>query len=91
MNTNNLSIELMNLQSNVIGLFKPWFSQTYDMVVSNDDGHLKTISIGQLFGLHSTHIEASNGKLVMFDENENLYNLLSNPKKLEEYVKKVTS
>lgn len=91
MDTTNLSIELMHLQSNVIGLFKPWYSQTYEMVVSNDNGHLKTISIGHLFGLNSTHIDASNGKLVMFEDNENLYRLLSNPKKLEEYVKKVTS
>jgi hypothetical protein len=81
----------MHLQTNVIGLFKPWYSQTYDMVVSNDNGYLKTISIGHLFGLQTNHIDASNGKLVMFEDNENLYRLLSSPKKLEEYVNKIKS
>ena len=92
MNTTNLSIELMRLQSNVIGFFKPWYNlNSYEMIVSNDNGHLKTITIGHLFGLQTNHINSSNGKVVMFETGETLYGLLSSPDKLKQYVDKIQS
>lgn len=82
----------MNLQLNVIGFFKSHFRlESYEMIVSNDNGHLKTITIGHLFGLQTNHIEASNGKVVMFENGETLYSLLSSPDKVKQYVNKIQS
>lgn len=80
----NLQKELDNLQDNVIGLFKPTLSSTIEMVVSNEDGLLKCIHIGNLGGMHETHIPASKGKLVMFPDNSTLSKMKCNPYKLQE-------
>ena len=91
MDTSNLSIELYHLQSNVIGLFKHRYSNSFEMVISNDGGFLKTIHIGTLGGLIENHISKTEGKLVLFDAGETLYSLLSNPFKLDNYCRETMS
>lgn len=86
MDTKALSLELYNLQNNVIGVFKPRYSKDYEMVVSNNDGLLKTISIGGLGGLHTTHIPATEGKLALFDNGLTLSDMMKNPFRLKEFM-----
>ena len=73
MNTQPLSKQLGILQDNTIGLFKiRGKDMPLELVVSNENGYLKTVHIGSLGGLITTHILASEGRLVMFGKERNL-------------------
>lgn len=63
---NNLSIALMRVQDQCIGLFKPRFSNTWELVVENTDQQLTCVTVGHLFGLQTLHISASEGVLKLF-------------------------
>ncbi len=74
MNTQILAKQLNILQEKTIGLFKTRGGKDMplELVVSNDNGYLKTVHIGSLGGLITTHIMASEGRLVMFGKERNL-------------------
>ena len=86
----DLSKALNDLQDNVIGLFRHTRSKEYEMVVKNENGWLKTITIGKLGGLHENHIGADQGKIVMFDDGQNLTQMKNNPYRLQEIIDLVT-
>lgn len=94
MNTHNLQNELDNLQTNVIGFFKPFKSTHVEMVLSNHDGVLKTVTIGRLGGLHTLNIDKSNGVLVIFSEvseHKNLLDLKKNPFLMRDMIEQLES
>ncbi len=84
-----IELGLITLQSNVIGLFRHNKSTDYEMIVSNEDGWLKCVIIGSLGGLRTNHIWATQGKVIMFDKDETLESLKSNPFKLQEILKEI--
>jgi hypothetical protein len=84
---NILETELNILQSKTIGLFKVGKNGKLELVVSEIDGVLHTITIGSLGGLIETHIPKNNGMYRKFPNNQNLLQLKSNPYDLNEFVK----
>lgn len=87
MNTANLVNQLDVLQDNTIGFFKPSKGDFIWLVIENDEGHLKCVHIGNLGGLSTLHIPATEGKLHMFADNKTLTDLKANPFELEENYK----
>ena len=85
----SLEKSLDNLQAQVIGLFRNTRLKDYEMVVANDNGWLKTISIGKLGGLHTTHITADQGKLIMFEDGQTLIDMKKNPYRLQELIDEI--
>ena len=49
------------------------------MVVSKEQSFVKSITIGNLGGLHISHCDESNGKLILFGEGQTLSDLKKNP------------
>lgn len=82
-------IQLNNLQNHVIGLFKPFYSDKIELVLSYEDGVVYCVTVGALGGLSETHIPDSKGKLVMFEEGMSLWDLMQNPFKLDELCKTI--
>lgn len=78
MKLDNLLTELKNLQNSTIGLFKPHQSDVIELVVANENGYLKTLVIGRMGALQTTHTDASNGKLVMFLDGSTLTDMMYN-------------
>lgn len=85
--SNNLSIELHKLQDHTIALFKMHGCDTVELVVRNEGGLLKTISIGTLGGLRTTHIPIEKGIYKEFGEGRSLADMLRNPFELDEIYK----
>lgn len=84
---NILQTELNLLQSKTIGLFKLGQNGKLEMVISEDEGLLHTVTIGDLGGLHETHIPANKGTYRKFPNNQNLLEFKTNPYALHEFVK----
>ena len=92
MNTQNLSKELDLLQNNVIGLFKNARMKDYEMVLSNDNGFIKTISISKLGGLHTIMISSNQGKLIVFEDNKTLTEMMEKePYKLQSLINEISN
>jgi hypothetical protein len=86
-----LQTELNLLQSKTIGLFKLGQNGKLELVVSENDGLLHTITIGGLGGLTETHIQANKGTYRKFPNGQNLLEFKSNPFGLNEFVKSFES
>lgn len=82
-----LQIELYKLQEHTIGLFKARGSDVIEMVVKKDGDLLKTITIGRLGGLHTTHIPMDRGVYKEFGQRRTLADMLKNPFELDEICK----
>jgi hypothetical protein len=77
---NSLSQALQKVQAEVIGLFKNRMSKQTEMVLSAEkNGMVKTIRVGELGGLSTNHYSYElidkYGKLVIFPDNKNLYEM----------------
>ena len=83
-----LKIELLNLQSKVIGLFKPYCSNKIEMVIRNDNGNLFTFSIDQLGGIIENHIPKEVGNYVEFPEGKTMADMIKNSVEFYEFRKK---
>lgn len=79
------------LQDHVIGLFRIYGTTTIELVIENNDGHLKTVHIGNLGGISTLSIPQDKGNLIMFDEGTTLTDFLSNPFLLKEITDKFKS
>lgn len=76
---------LCNLQDNTIGLFVINGTKTIDLVVSLEGETLiKTVTVGNLGGITTTHININRGRLFLFEDNQTLGSLKSNPFRLRE-------
>ena len=84
MNTSSLQKELDNLQKNTIGFFKHPLTNQLELVVEQDKDWIKTVSIKPLGGLHTNHISATEGRLVLFPNNKTLADMKDNPTELHE-------
>jgi hypothetical protein len=71
-NTRNAIAEL---HKSVIGLFKPHLLKDYELVVKNDNGHLKCINISRTGYINTLHISSDQGDLFMFKDGKNLTQL----------------
>lgn len=76
--------QLELFQDNVIGFFKPHASKQLELVVSKEQSFVKSVYIGSLGGLTTTHYDESNGKLVLFTDGQSLSDLKRNPFLLQE-------
>lgn len=73
------------LQDNTIGLFVINGTKTIDLVVGVEGETLiKTVTIGSLGGVSTTHINRNRGQLFLFEDNQTLGSLKSNPFRLRE-------
>ena len=61
-----LSNSLKEMQSIVIGVFRPRFGNVYEPAIDNNEGVLETITVGTLLGCSTLTIEASQGRYVPF-------------------------
>ena len=61
-----LSNALKAVQELAVGVFKPKFGSDYELVISDDDSVLETLSVGGLLGLNTLHIGADQGHYVPF-------------------------
>ncbi len=66
--TQQLSIALAQIQSQVIGLFNPRYCSAnyYIPVIENNDGMLVCAEVGKLLALQTTHISAAEGRYIQF-------------------------
>lgn len=86
-----LESELNILQSKTIGLFKYGQDGKLELVISENDGLLHTVTIGVLGGLTETHIPENKGTYRKFPNGQNLLEFKSNPYGLNEFVKSFES
>lgn len=65
-----LGMALRNMQSQVIGLFRPKYypADQYIPVIANDDGLLTCIEVGTLLGLSTLNIGVESGTYVKFPD-----------------------
>src|SRR5690348_4651081 len=75
----NLSLALNKLQENVIGLFKPHQSSSLWMIIENDGGLYTCITIGNLGGLQTLHVEDQNGIIRLFPDGKSLVDMKADP------------
>lgn len=88
--SNPLQVELHKLQEHTIGLFRPHVSEVVELVIKKDDDLLKTITIGRLGGMITTHIPLEKGVYKEFGGNRSLSDMLRNPFELDEIYKLVS-
>lgn len=75
-----LSKSLRKAQSKCVGLFKPRYSDKVELVIEVSDVGFSTITIGNLFGLQTTHFgNESLNDVVMFPENKTLTEMMEYP------------
>ena len=86
-----LESELNILQDQTIGLFKYGQNGKLELVVSENDGLLHTITIGSLGGLTETHIPENKGIFRKFPNGQTLLEFKTNPYGLNEFVKSFES
>lgn len=82
-----LQEQLYKLQEHTIGLFKIRGSDVIEMVIRKDGDMLKTIQIGNLGGLNTTHIQMDRGSYKEFGQGRSLADMLRNPFELDEICK----
>lgn len=85
--TAGLSIALGDLQKNVFGLFKLRGTDFLEMVIRKDGDLLKTVTVGRLGGLSTTHIPMDKGVYKEFGEGRSLDDMLRNPFELQDICK----
>lgn len=63
-----LNMALRNVQSQVIGLFRPQYypNDMYLPVIANEDGMLTCIQVGTLLGLSNLTINVESGRYIKF-------------------------
>lgn len=85
----SLITSLNELQSKTIGLFKPTFyrSAKFELVLSEEDGLLHNVIVGELGGLSENHIPKERGIFKRFPDNQTLWQMKSNPFALDEFIK----
>lgn len=83
----NLSVALNDLQDHTIGLFLLRGCTDVELVVKKDGDLLKTISIGTLAGLRTTHVPMDKGIYKEFGQGRNLSDMKNNPFELDEFYK----
>lgn len=85
----NLGKALKDIQSICIGLFTPRY-YPYDehlLVIEDNDGRLKCVEIGKLFGLSTLHMCAEHGKYVKFPDGKTMSQMMESPMTFDEWWK----
>ncbi len=82
-----LSNALNEVQRNTIGLFKPKYSNQLELVISDRDGYLITISPLSLGGFNTNHIDSSQGVYKKFPDNKNMLDFKYENPEFSEFVK----
>ena len=82
-----LKCALVKMQMQTIGLFKPKFAKEVEMVIEDNGGHLKTISIGSLGGLMTLHINSKEGLYKKFPEGKSMSEMMQDPFAFDAFVK----
>lgn len=91
----NLSIALQGIQSVCVGLFKPNYSPKWELVIQAEpftedeyEGYLiKSLDIGDLFGMSTTHTSTRGGKYVPFPEDKTLSQMMQDPIEFNNWYK----
>ena len=87
--TYGLSFELQKMQKNVFAFFKPFASESVEMVVERDGNLLKTLWVGNFGGLFTNHVPVEKGIYKEFGDGRSLSDMMSNPTELQEFYKKM--
>jgi len=78
--TEKLANELVNLQSNCVGLYQHYSDSRIELVIEDNESTFVTVTIGDLFGLSTTTFGKSSARpIVYFPDGKSLSDMMKNP------------
>jgi len=86
--TRFLLLGLQDFKENVIGIFIPNYDRnSIQFIIENDGTNLTVIKIGKWLGVCEEYTFVNMGKVIMFENNMNMNQLLENPFLFNEFLK----